>query len=95
MLGYQLHEGLYCPVILCDACGDPIFKDGNAYWTLPIGETRSASVWHTHKMDCAVLDRRIKRETGQLVLWEQISQHLKQLENNTLIDPQVTIGVGG
>jgi len=95
MLGYRLQRDLHCPVILCDACGEPIFEHGNVYWVLPIGETQTTAVWHTHKGKCARFDEVIKEVTGKRALWEELSWFIKQVNNNTLVDPQVTTGVGG
>jgi hypothetical protein len=85
MIVYQLwsrhHEGnpdLYCPIILCDACGKQIISQGNVYWL-----SGDARLWHTHKWPCSSYDRQIEAAEGKHVLFEELDTWLNQLRHNT------------
>jgi len=78
-------EGLYCPQIVCDACGKPIRDHGNTYWVAHADGTPAPGVWHTHKGVCARFDDEIKRRHGRedsVVMWEEVDRWLKQLAHN-------------
>jgi hypothetical protein len=68
---------LHCPVVLCDACGLQVTKQGNVYW-VP-GDDR---LWHTHKHPCSELDQAIEAQTNKHVLFEELDVWLNQLHVN-------------
>lgn len=74
--------GIYAPIIVCDACGQPIVKSGNVYWVvLPDGSV-PAQIWHTHKYPCSRLDDHLETRFGGLVMSEELDRWLRQLAHN-------------
>lgn len=78
--------GTYYPLIVCDACAQPITEHGNTYWLVHEDGEVHPQVWHTHKCyPCAQLDEAI-RDTfgrpGSLVMSEELDRWLDQLRHN-------------
>lgn len=79
------HEwgGVYYPLIICDACLKPISDGhGNAYWLVRENGEIHPQIWHTHKLHCAELDRTLEKRHGGMVLFEELSTWLGQLQHN-------------
>jgi hypothetical protein len=75
--------GTYFPVIVCDACAQPITANGNTYWLLQPDGSIHPQVWHTHKWPCASLDDAIAAQhPGGLVMFEELDCWLDQLRRN-------------
>lgn len=81
MIVYRFVDGLNCPVILCDVCRKQITNSGNVYW-ISQPDRDTSSFWFTHKWPCSYLDRAIEKETGALVLFEELDRWMKQLAHN-------------
>ncbi|MGI8792400.1 MAG: hypothetical protein ACR2H3_04390 [Acidimicrobiales bacterium] len=87
MISYSVHTcaemgGIYSPIIVCDACGRPITRSGNAYWIVLDDGQVLAQVWHTHKHPCSRLDDELQERYGGLVMSEELNRWLDQLVHN-------------
>lgn len=82
MITYLLRDDLYVPMIVCDACAQPIDTTGNAYWVVYDSGQIDPRVWHTHKFRCSAIDRLIEQRTGGSVLSEELELWLVQLRNS-------------
>ena len=60
MLAIVWRDGLFCPVVRCDHCGDEITKatDGNYEWEMAEGgEVATGQIFFTHKHCCRPFER--------------------------------------
>ena len=78
----ELGKGLFCPMFICDVCGESI-KDARhaaAVFNMTAKEALRIDVEHVHKGRCMdIAEGRIGSGFG----WEELNQHIKFLQENS------------
>lgn len=73
------HEGLLCPLLLCEQCGQPI-SDGWGLVTWKREDSSNPDLVALHKSECCWAHEAVH---GQATPWLEINQFLAQLALNT------------
>lgn len=97
MIAIEFHEGLYCPVVVCDFCRQQI---NDARWAMVAwGESKQppfkerAFPSHFHKREC--LDAfEESLPANERLMTEELSTHLTYLEENSRLIARLAAGKG-
>jgi hypothetical protein len=78
-LKISLKENLYCPVLVCDYCGQEITNEDEGMYMYKVteeGEPDTGDLYTAHKRDCS---RQIEEADGGRLYW-----HWNELRNLTM-----------